>query len=272
MLKELADKIKQQLNLRILNQENFTNLMLTAMFAGGHVLVEGVPGLGKTLWAHSFSQLVNIPCEQVRMLPDYTAPNLCGTKIFLADEVEFAACMLPAPDNQMDDAFFIIVTKNPAQMHGYSATIADRFLMKLVLTYPGVAAEKQILQTQSEYNFKFEPLAPICDESQIAEAKWEIESVSVDENIFNYIVRLVETTRRIGAAMYGASPRGSIALLQASKAYAAINGRTQVTTDDVRNLALPTLRHRLTLKPEAIAQGITPDQVIESILSQVKSS
>jgi MoxR-like ATPase len=176
----------------------------------------------------------------------------------------------------MDEPFFVMATQNPIEYEGtypLPEALTDRFMMKILITYPGVTAEKQMLQMYHE-GFdasKLPPLEPVCGADEIAAARREIAAVTVDEAMFNYIVSVVETTRRVGAVQFGASPRGSVALLLASKAYAAVNGRDFVIPDDVHMLSLPVLRHRILIKPEAEIEGITADQVIESILSQVKA-
>jgi MoxR-like ATPase len=311
MLKILTDNIKEKLNARVLNQENLTELAVTAMFAGGHVLIEGVPGLAKTLEARSLAQLLSVGCKRVQFTSDLMPSDILGTKVFnrqtgqfelrkgplftqlfLADEInrtppktqsallevmEERAITIDGMTHKMEDPFVVMATQNPLEYEGtypLPEALTDRFMMKILVTYPGVAAEKQMLQM---YHEGFEPsqpqddLAAICTAEHIAQAKQEIQNVTVDDGVFNYIVSVVETTRRVGAVQFGASPRGSVALLLASKAFAAINGRDFVIPDDVHTLCLPVLRHRIILKPEAEIEGITADQVIESILSQVKA-
>jgi MoxR-like ATPase len=308
MLKYLADNIKQQINSRVLNQENLTELALTSLFAGGHVLIEGVPGLAKTLWARSLAQLLSVGCKRVQFTSDLMPSDILGTKVFnqqtgqfelrkgplftqlfLADEInrtppktqsallevmEERSITIDGQQHRMDEPFFVMATQNPIEYEGtypLPEALTDRFMMKILITYPGVTAEKQMLQMYHEGQSVLQGLYPVCSATQIADAKQEINAVTVDDGVFNYIVSVIETTRRVGAVQFGASPRGSVALLLASKAYAAINGRDFVIPDDVRMLALPVLRHRLLIKPEAEIEGITPDAVIENILQQVKA-
>jgi MoxR-like ATPase len=310
MLKQLADGIKERINNRVLNQENLTELALTALFAGGHVLIEGVPGLAKTLWARSLAQLLNVGCKRVQFTSDLMPSDILGTKVFnqqtgqfelrkgplftqlfLADEInrtppktqsallevmEERSITIDGQTRAMEEPFFVMATQNPIEYEGtypLPEALTDRFMMKILITYPGVSAEKQMLQMYHEGkdSFKLQDLHPVCSAEQIAEAKRETEAVTVDDAIFNYIVSIIETTRRVGAVQFGASPRGSVALLLAAKTFAAINGRDYVIPDDVHSLALPILRHRILMKPEAEIEGITSDQVIESILSQVKA-
>ena len=310
ILTELSGSIKERLNSRVLNQENLTDMALTALFAGGHVLIEGVPGLAKTLWAKSMAQLINVEYKRMQFTSDIMPSDILGTKVFnqrtsefelrkgplftqlfLADEInrtppktqsallevmEERAITIDGQTHRLEEPFFVMATQNPLEYEGtypLPEALTDRFMMKINITYPGVAAEKQMLQMYHEgfSSGKLDDMMPVCSAADIARARQEIQNVAVEDGVFNYIVSVVETTRRVGAVMYGSSPRGSVALLLASKAYAALQGRDFVIPDDVRYLALPVLRHRLMIKPEAEIEGITPDQVIESILTQVKA-
>ena len=308
MLLNLTNSIKTQLNSRILNQENLTDLALTALFAGGHVLIEGVPGLAKTLWARSLASLLSVDCKRVQFTSDLMPSDILGTKVFnqqtgmfelrkgplftqlfLADEInrtppktqsallevmEEHAITIDGQTHVLDEPFFVMATQNPVEYEGtypLPEALTDRFMMKLLITYPCVAAEKQMLQMYHEGFSHNEEITPICTAEDIKNAKLEIKNVAVEDGIFNYIVSVIETTRRVGAVQYGSSPRGSVALLLASKAYAALQGRDFVIPDDVHFLSKPILRHRIILKPEAEIEGITTDQVIDSILAQVKA-
>jgi MoxR-like ATPase len=170
-----------------------------------------------------------------------------------------------------------MATQNPVEYEGtypLPEALLDRFMMKLNITYPGVAAEKRILQMHHEgfnhVDLALNQLDRVCDAQAVASCREEIAQVQVEETVMNYIVSIVETTRRVAAVRYGASPRGSVALLLASKAYAAMQGRDFVIPDDVRGLCHPVLRHRIIVTPEAEMDGTTTDAVIEGILSQVK--
>jgi len=310
MITQISANIKAQLNSRVLNQEGLTDLALTALFAGGHVLIEGVPGLAKTLWAKSMAQLIDVSYKRMQFTSDIMPSDILGTKVynqrtsefelrkgplftqlFLADEInrtppktqsallevmEERAITIDGQTHRLEEPFFVMATQNPLEYEGtypLPEALTDRFMMKIKLTYPGVAAEKQMLQMYHEgFNSgKLEDLAPVCHAQDIANVRREIQNVAVEDGVLNYIVSVVETTRRVGAIQYGSSPRGSVALLMAAKAYAALQGRDFVIPDDVHYLATPVLRHRVMLKPEAEIEGITTDQVIEGILAQVKA-
>ncbi|MCL2189261.1 MAG: MoxR family ATPase [Defluviitaleaceae bacterium] len=312
MLKDLADRIKGQINSYVLNQEAMTELALVALFAGGHVLLEGVPGLAKTLWARSLARTVGVDCKRVQFTADLMPSDILGTKIFnqqtgafelrrgplftqllLADEInrtppktqsallevmEERAITIDGETHTLSEPFFVMATQNPVEYEGtypLPEALTDRFMMKILLTYPGVAAEKQLLQMYHQ-GFDAAKLAetnmqPVAYAHDILEARREIQAVTVEEGLFNYIVSVVETTRRMGAVQYGASPRGSVALLLAAKTYAAMQGRDFVIPDDVRFLSAPVLRHRIMLNPESEIEGTTTDGVIETILEQVKA-
>ena len=312
MIKNLADRIKAQIESRVLNQPQMTELALTAMFAGGHVLIEGVPGLAKTMWAKSLSQVIDATMKRVQFTADLMPSDILGTKVFnqqtgqfelrrgplftqllLADEInrtppktqsallevmEERAITIDGETHILPEPFFVMATQNPIEYEGtypLPEALTDRFMMKLLITYPGVAAEKEMLLMYHEgynsANTRESGLHPVCSAEDIAAAREEIKAVTVEDGVFNYIVSVVETTRRMAAVQFGASPRGSVALLLAAKSYAAIQGRDYVIPDDVHFLAAPVLRHRLILKPEAEIEGIRPESVIENILLQVKA-
>ena len=310
MLKILADEIKASLNSKILNQENLSELAICAMFAGGHVLIEGVPGLAKTLWVRALSKLIGADTKRVQFTSDLMPSDILGTKVFnqqtgqfelrrgplftqlfLADEInrtppktqsallevmEERTITIDGTRHTLQEPFFVMATQNPIEYEGtypLPEALTDRFMMKLEIGYPGVAAEKMMLEMYSAGNepTNLDEMQPVCTAERIEDSKKEILGVTVEDGIFNYIISLVETTRRIGAVLYGASPRGGVALLQASKTLAAMQGRDFVIPDDVHRLAKPILGHRLMLKPEAEIEGVTSAKVIESILSQVKA-
>jgi MoxR-like ATPase len=297
MLRDITKDIKRQIGTYVLNQDYITELALVALFAGGHVLIEGVPGLAKTLWARSLARALDMECKRIPFTEDTVPSSVLGAnapQLFIADEINLAlpkaqSALLEAMDERTaavdgetqalaEQPFFVIAAQRPMESEGarpLPEALTDRFMMKLFFTYPGVAAEKQLLQM---YHQGFDAaklsetaLRPAIGVHDLAGIRKEIAAVNVEEGIFNYIVSVVETTRRVGAVQCGASPRGSVALLLASKTYAAIQGRDSVIPDDVRFLAVPVLRHRIILKPEAETEGIKPDSIIETILEQVKT-
>ncbi len=214
------------------------------------------------------------------------------TNLFLADEInrtppktqsallevmEESSITIDGEVNVLEPPFVVFATQNPLEYEGtypLPEALTDRFMMKVLINYPGVAAEKKILQM---YNGGFDAknsnsfnVNTVCSKEQFLKCKDEIKDVTVDDSIYNYIVSIIETTRRVSVISTGSSPRGTVALLLNAKAYAAMNGRDFVIPDDVKELALPILRHRIVLKPEAEIDGMTTDKIIENILMQVK--
>lgn len=310
--KNISDKIKSEIGKAVINQGQMTDFALAALFTGGHVLLEGVPGLAKTLWVRALAQAIDSDFKRVQFTSDLMPSDILGTKIFnqqingfelkkgplftslfLADEInrtppktqsallevmEERAITIDGETHVLPEPFLVVATQNPLEYEGtypLPEALTDRFLMKLVVGYPGLPAEKTILSMyHSGFNSKrieTSNIGKVCSATDIAACRAEIDKVIVDDGIFNYILSIVETTRRINVISTGASPRGSIALLTSAKTSAAINGRDFVTPDDVRELTLPVLRHRIMLKPEAEIDGVKPDKVLLDILSQVKA-
>lgn len=306
-----VNRITEEIKKVIINQDELTLLALTAMLSGGHVLLEGVPGLAKTLWVRALSKTLAVECKRVQFTSDLMPSDILGNKIynmknaefelkkgplfthlFLADEInrtppktqsallevmEERAITIDGITHPLSEPFMVFATQNPIEYEGtypLPEALTDRFMMKLLLTYPGVTAEKNILRMYDEgfesADLEKSGILSVCTAEDVALCKEEIRDVHVDDSILNYIVSLIETTRRVNVVSVGASPRGSIGLLLNAKAYAAINGRDYVIPDDVKELAAPILRHRVILKPEAEIDGLKTDTVIENILSQVK--
>jgi len=308
---DLAARIKGEIEKAVINQPEITDFALTCLLARGHVLIEGVPGLAKTLWVRALSKAIDVRFGRVQFTSDLMPSDILGMKIynmeqgafalkkgplftnlFLADEInrtppktqsallevmEERAITIDGETMELASPFMVIATQNPVEYEGtypLPEALVDRFMMKLLITYPGIAAERDIL---SMYNKGFNAadidtagISAVAGAVDIEKAREEIKNVVVDESILNYIVSIIETTRRVNAVAIGASPRGSVALLNNAKAYAAIKGRDFVAPDDIKELALPILRHRIILKPEAEIDGMKTDRVIEGILSQVK--
>jgi len=301
MLKTIADNAKEQINSKILGQDAVTELALTAFFAGGHILLSGPTGLGKTTWAQAFASALGLSYGSTRVSEDavpnnflYVYTNNPGSRelkfqpgaffsnvvqvegidslyprvySFLIDSMDgHNPCITIADETYpLPKPHFFIASYEEVQ----NLAFADRFMMKLYVNYPGIAAEKQILQMHHVSEKK--EAEPVTHPEAIAQAMQEVQAVVVEDAVFNYIVSITETTRRIPAVQTGASTRASISLMQAAKAYAAINGREYVTINDVRSLSIPVLRHRVTLRPEAVKQGIHTDHIIESIIASKRT-
>ncbi|GHU51155.1 hypothetical protein AGMMS49975_03730 [Clostridia bacterium] len=309
--KDLVDKIRGEITKVVINQDGITDFGLTAILCGGHVLIEGLPGLAKTLWARCVSRAISVNFKRVQFTSDLMPADILGTKIydmsksefklrkgplftnlFLADEInrtppktqsallevmEEKSITIDGQTHLLEPPFVVFATQNPVEFEGtypLPEALSDRFSMKLLIDYPGVVAEKSIL---SMYTGGFHAdeletggINPVCTSEEFLRCREEVEKVTVDDAILNYIVSIVETTRRVNTVAIGASPRGSISLLLNSRVYAAIRGRDFVIPDDIKELSLPVLRHRIILKPEAEIDGLKTDKVIENILAQVK--
>jgi MoxR-like ATPase len=302
--------LEQVLNTAIVGQSETVRQMLVAMLAGGHIILEGVPGTGKTLLVRILSQLIQAEFRRIQLTPDVLPSDILGTNVFdlntrsfslrqgpiftqilLADEInrtppKTQAALLEAMEEQqvtldgeslaLSDFFWVVATQNSLEFEGtYPLPEAqlDRFLFKLVIDYPSAQAEKQILlNVQSGFRSKrsdVEKFKPLVTVEQILQSRQEIAQVKVQENILDYLLALVQRSRKHPDIALGASPRSAVSWLQATKANAWLNGKTFVTPDDVKAMAAPLLRHRLMLRPEAQLDGLQMDAVIGSLLTQV---
>jgi MoxR-like ATPase len=294
----------------VVGQSVLVQQLMVALLAGGHVILEGVPGTGKTLTVKVLAQLMQAEFRRIQLTPDILPSDILGTNIFdlnsrsftlkkgpiftqilLADEVnrtppKTQAALLEAMEEQqvtldgqslpLSDLFWVIATQNSLEFEGtYPLPEAqlDRFLFKLVVDYPEQKAEKQmLLNSQTGLQTKRLDLAklkPLMSVEQILSARQAVQSLPVADNLIDYLLALVQRSRKHSDLSLGASPRSAVAWLQASKANAWLAGRDFITPDDIKFVAPPTLRHRLILRPEAQLDGLQVDSVISSLLSQV---
>lgn len=307
----ITEKIKLELKKVIVGQDELIEYSLISLFSGGHVLLEGFPGVAKTLMVRALSMTLSVDFKRIQFTPDLMPADVTGTKVFnmltrefelkkgpiftnfiLADEInrtppktqagllEAMAESTVSIDGEMftlSSPFMIFATQNPLEYEGtYSLpeALVDRFMMKIIIDYPSIDVEKEILRRHNDGFSSIEldkcMLQTVCTDVDILRCKEEIQKVKVDEALMEYIVNIVYETRNNDIIEIGTSPRGTIALLKTSKAYAAICGRDYVTPEDIKKMAIPTLRHRITLKPEIELEGIMPKDVLIEILSKVK--
>lgn len=308
---EFIEKLRTNLHKVIVGQDDIIDQILVAFLADGHVLLEGVPGTAKTLLVKTLTRILGAQFSRIQFTPDLMPADITGTSVFnlatstftlrkgpifsdfvLADEVnrtppKTQAALLEAMEERqvtidgerfpLSPYFMVLATQNPIEHEGiYPLPEAqlDRFLMKVLIPYPALAEEQQII---SNYQQGFDArrldlieLDRLADIHIISQLRAEVRQTLVEEGVQRYIVELVRNTRDSLSLGWGASPRAGVALLLTSKALAVLRGRHFVTPDDVKELAKPVLRHRILLRSEAEIEGITPDDVIEKIVTAVE--
>lgn len=309
--KYIVDKIKNEIDKVIVEQEEMLKYCMVGLLCGGHVLLEGVPGLAKTLMVRTLAKTMNVDFKRIQFTPDLMPSDVTGTKIFnmqtrefelkkgpiftnflLADEInrtppktqaglleamEEQAVTIDGQNIQLPSPYMVFATQNPLEYEGtypLPEALLDRFLMKILIDYPSAQAEKAVLERYHEgfnsIDLDSSGVEAVCNGEDILGCREEIKKVQVDNSIFDYIIQIVRETRNYTSIEVGSSPRGSIALLQSAKAYAVISGRDYVIPEDIKAVAYPVLRHRITLRPELTIEGIKEDKVIDNILMQIK--
>ncbi|OUQ87403.1 magnesium chelatase [Brevibacillus brevis] len=301
------EQLLQQMEKELVGQRQNIRLLLTALVAGGHVLLEGVPGIGKTKMVKTLSELMGGESKRVQFTPDMMPSDIIGHVVFnmqqnqfetikgpvfanllLADEInrtppKTQAALLEAMEEgqvtihgvtyPLPDPFFVVATQNPVEYEGtYVLPEAqlDRFLFKLTMSYPSHENEKQILAKHIPNKRSHERnQEPLFTWKAILEKRRQLEEVVVDDSILEYITTLIRNTRETKRLLLGASSRAGIAVLMASKAWALLDNRKFVTPDDVKMVARPALRHRLILSPQVELEGGTSDHIIEETLAAI---
>ncbi|MEI6739741.1 MAG: MoxR family ATPase [Gemmatimonadaceae bacterium] len=311
----LAQGVLREVSRRIVGQEYLVERLLISLLTGGHVLLEGVPGLAKTLTVRTLAETVRTSFQRIQFTPDLLPADVVGTQIFdqqtgtfkvkhgpifaniiLADEINRApakvqAALLEAMQEKqvtiggatyrLAEPFLVLATQNPIEQEGtYPLPEAqvDRFMMKLRVDYPTRNEEREILRRMAGGDQVV--IQPIASPTELLEARRRISELYMDDRLVDYIVDLVHATRKPGEAgakdllpyvEFGASPRATIALAQASRAHAFLRGRAFVTPDDVKHIAPDVLRHRVLTTFEADAEGVTSDDIVTRLLATVES-
>ncbi len=297
--------IRQQIKKIIVGQDNMVRLVITALLADGHVLLEGVPGVAKTLTAKLTARSLSVPFSRIQFTPDLMPSDVLGTPVFnpkegifhfkpgpvfsnivLIDEINRAPAKtqsalfevmeerqvtIDGKTYPMQQPFMVIATQNPIEQEGtYRLPEAqlDRFLFKIVVPYPTEGEELEILQQFHKAGNKnvLDFIQPILGADQIAAIRQQVKTLFIDDKLLHFIAKFIHATRNHRSIYLGASPRASLAIMNASKAMAAINGRDFVTPEDILEVAPPVLRHRIILSPDKEMEGVTEDAVIKQLL------
>jgi len=308
-LNNQVKKIKEEIGKVIVGQETMIDLLVTAILADGHVLIEGVPGVAKTLTAKLLSRIISVDFSRIQFTPDLMPSDVLGTSIFnlkttefefragpifsnlvLIDEINRAPAKTQAAlfevmeerqvtvDGQtrkMKSPYIVLATQNPIEQEGtYRLPEAqlDRFLFKIMVTYPSLEEEIHIISRH--HDRKGQPavgeVASVLTAEQVAQFRAFAQQVHIEENLLKYIAQIIQETRNNPMLFLGASPRASIAILVSAKAYAMIQGRDFVSPEDIKFVALPVLRHRIILSPEKEMEGISTDEVVKQIVNKVE--
>jgi MoxR-like ATPase len=308
-LERHATAIRQELGKVIVGQQALAELLLTAILADGHVLLEGVPGVAKTLTAKLLARTLAVPFSRLQFTPDLMPSDVLGTSIFRPNKAEFefrpgpifASIVLideinraPAKTQSalfevmeerqvtqdgtrytVPEPFMVLATQNPIEQEGtYRLPEAqlDRFLFKLHVGYPTVEEEIAILQGHHAGfgGTPLEAVQAVLTADDLRGLREQVRRQHVEPKLLDYIARVVGQTRAHKGLYLGASPRASLALLNGAKALAALRGRDFVTPEDIQYLAAPVLRHRIQLTPEREMEGSTPDDIVKQILQQIE--
>jgi MoxR-like ATPase len=308
-LRNAVQKIRQEVAKVIVGQDKMVDLLLTAMLANGHVLIEGVPGVAKTLTSKVLARIVDVNFSRIQFTPDLMPSDILGTSVYNMKEGTFSYRKGPVFTNillideinrspaktqaalfevmeerqvtadgetfSFSEPFMVVATQNPIEQEGtYRLPEAqlDRFLFKIEVTYPALEQEINILKKfhTETTDVKLESLEKLLSAEDIVKFRQVIREIHVKDEVFGYIASLVGETRNHHDLYLGASPRASLSILAGSKAYAAIQGRDFVTPEDVQFIAAPVLRHRLILTPEKEMEGDSIDKVINRIVDKLE--
>ena len=309
LFSEKIQALKDRIATVIVGQEQTVDLVLTVVLANGHVLLEGVLGVAKTLLARLVARLIKADFSRIQFTPDLMPSDVLGTTVFnmktndfdfhqgpvfadlvLVDEINRAPAKTQAAlfevmeerqvsidgtTHQMGELYTILATQNPVEQEGtYKLPEAqlDRFLMKITMGYPSLEEEVDILERHhaNASLVKLESLAPVLTKEELLSLRRLMEHVFVDRTLLQYIALIVQQTRASKAVYLGASPRASVAMMQASKAYALLQGRDFVTPEDIKFVAPYVLQHRLILTAEAEMEGYSPVKVTQRLIDKVE--
>lgn len=308
-LRDTVEQVKKELSTIIVGQKDFIELLIISILADGHALIEGVPGIAKTVTAKLFAKTLKTEFNRIQFTPDLMPSDILGTSVFNSKTTEFEFKKGPIFSNiilideinrapaktqsalfetmeerqatvdgttyKMGEPFMVLATQNPIEQEGtYALPEAqlDRFLFKIKVDYPSVEEEVIILQNHHERKGEKpqDQIKAILTPEKLVEFKKNIHEVVVEQKILDYIANIITQTRNHPHLYLGASPRASIATLTAAKAFAAISGRDFVIPEDVKKALVPVLNHRVILTPEREMEGMTTESVVTMIMESVE--
>jgi len=309
LVQNSAYAIKNEIGKVVVGQTNMLDLLIISLLTGGHVLIEGVPGIAKTLTAKLLANTLKIDFARIQFTPDLMPTDVLGTSVFnmkttdftfnkgpvftnllLIDEInrspaktqsalfevmEEKQATIDGKTYKMDLPFFVVATQNPVEQEGtYKLPEAqlDRFLFKIKIDYPSLQDEVTIL-TRFKDDFKQQEttkVATVMSPENIFACTDIIEKIHIKDQLVEYIAKIVDDTRNNGDLFLGASPRASLAILKTAKAHAAINGRDFVSPDDIQAMCYPVLNHRIILNPDKEIEGIKEEEVIKEIIDKIE--
>jgi MoxR-like ATPase len=304
-----VQKIREEIGKVIVGQEHMIDLLITAILADGHVLIEGVPGVAKTLTAKLLSKVVSVNFSRIQFTPDLMPSDVLGTSVYnmkksefefkagpvfsniiLIDEINRAPAKTQAAlfevmeerqatidgtTHKFEAPYMVVATQNPIEHEGtYRLPEAqlDRFLFKIAVSYPNIDQEISIISGhhQRKGHQPVNEINPVLTAEQVRSFRAAVQHIHIEQNLLKYIAQIIHETRNNPSLFLGASPRASVAILNSSKAFAALQGRDFVTPEDIKFVALPVLRHRVILTPDKEMEGITSDEVVRQIIDKIE--
>lgn len=308
-LNQSVTEIKNTLAKVVVGQQEMITLLIAGILAGGHMLIEGVPGVAKTLTAKLIAKCINANFSRIQFTPDLMPSDVLGTSVFnpkessfefkpgpifgnviLVDEInrspaktqsalfevmEERQITIDGKTYPMQEPFVILATQNPVDQEGtYRLPEAqlDRFLFKIEVKYPSLEEETTILQQhhQQKNNEQLAEIRPVLSATQIETYRNQVRNLHVEPKLLEFVARIIHETRNSKSLYLGASPRASLAIVQAAKAIAAMNGRDFITPDDLIYVTPAVLRHRIMLSPDKELEGVTPDEVVRQIIQKLE--
>lgn len=305
-IKVVSDKIKKSVFSVFKGKEDVVDMILCAIFAQGHVLLEDVPGTGKTVLAKALAKSIDMSFSRIQCTPDLMPSDITGNNIWLPAKQEFefrkgpvmssivlvdelnratprtqSALLECMAENQvsvdgkvhpLEKPFFVIATENPVESEGtfpLPEAQKDRFMLSLSIGYPSVEEEIQIITAQNSLVHPVESVCAVVTKDEIIECMEEVVKIFVDDAVLSYLISLCNWTRTDDRILAGVSPRGSLSFYKACQAYAAIHGRDFVTPEDIKTMALPVFKKRIILKTDSILKGYTEENLVKELLDSI---